>query len=77
MKAFDFDSCLTQRYASFSRSFTKVQRDADVVRCIRIQEQDTTEWIEREIARRARQRPPKPTAKAKTIGRKLIDMVGA
>lgn len=60
-----------------SRSFTKVQRDADVVRCIRIQEQDTTEWIEREIARRARQKPPKPTAKAKTMGRALSELAGA
>lgn len=60
-----------------SRSFTKVQRDADVVRCIRIQEQDTSEWIEREIARRARQKPPKPTAKAKTMGRTLSELAGA
>jgi len=60
-----------------SRSFTKVQRDAGVVRCVRIQEQDTTEWIEREIARRARQKPPKPTAKAKTMGRALSELAGA
>lgn len=56
--------------------FRRVVRDAGVVRCVRIQEQDTAEWQEREAARRARQRPPKPTAKAKTKSRKLIEMVG-
>lgn len=56
--------------------FRRVFRDAGTVRCIRIQEQDTAEWQERETARRARQKPPKPTAKAKTKSRKLSDLVG-
>lgn len=57
-------------------SFRRVARDGGVTRCVRIQEQDTAEWQEREAARRARQRPPKPTAKAKTKSRKLVDLVG-
>lgn len=32
---------------------------------------------ERERVRRAKQRPPKPTRKAKTRGRKLLDLIGA
>ncbi len=60
-----------------TRAFTKVQRDAGIIRCVRIQEQDTTEWIEREIARRARQRPPKPTKGAKTMSRALAELTGA
>ncbi len=57
--------------------FRRVVRDAGVTRCVRILEQDTAEWQEREAARRARQRPPKPTAKAKTKSRKLLELVGA
>jgi len=57
-------------------SFRRIARDVGVTRCVRIQEQDTAEWQEREAARRARQRPPKPTAKAKTKSRKLVDLVG-
>lgn len=57
-------------------SFRRIARDGGVTRCVRIQEQDTVEWQEREAARRARQRPPKPTAKAKTKSRKLVDLVG-
>lgn len=36
----------------------------------------TAEDDERERQRRARQRPPKPSKKAKTRGRKLLDMIG-
>ena len=36
----------------------------------------TIEDTERERRRRARQRPPKPTKRAKTRGRKLLDMIG-
>lgn len=57
-------------------TFRRIARDGGVTRCVRIQEQDTAEWQEREAARRARQRPPKPTAKAKTKSRKLVDLVG-
>lgn len=41
------------------------------VRVIRQRVEETAEWQEREAARRARQRPPKPTAKAKTRGKKV------
>lgn len=36
----------------------------------------TAEDEERERRRRAKQRPPKPTRKAKTRGQKLLDMIG-
>jgi len=36
----------------------------------------TPEDEERERQRRARQRPPKPSKKAKTRGRKLLEMIG-
>lgn len=54
-----------------------IEREAGVVRVRRIHYLDTRAWIEQEAARRARQKPPKPTAKAKTKGRKLLEMVGA
>lgn len=38
--------------------------------------QETEEWAERERARRARQRPPKPTKKARTVGKKLAELIG-
>lgn len=41
------------------------------VRVIRQRVEETAEWQEREAARRARQRPPKPTAKARTRGKKV------
>lgn len=56
---------------------TRVHRSDGVTRCVRIQIQETPEWQAREAARRARQKPPKPTAKAKTKSRKLIEMVGS
>jgi hypothetical protein len=37
----------------------------------------TAEKKEQELARRARQRPPKPTKKARTKSKKLRDLVGA
>lgn len=40
-------------------------------RLIRQREDETEAWREKEAARRARQRPPKPTAKAKTRGKKV------
>jgi hypothetical protein len=42
-----------------------------VHRVIRQRPEETAEWQEREAARRARQRPPKPTAKARTRGKKV------
>jgi hypothetical protein len=46
------------------------------VRMIRQRPEDTEEWQERERVRRAKQRPPKPTRKAKTRGKKLLEMIG-
>lgn len=42
-----------------------------VHRVIRQRPEETAEWQEREARRRAKQRPPKPTAKAKTRGKKV------
>lgn len=49
----------------------RVEREFGRVRVVRLQVQDTEEWQERERVRRAKQRPPKPTAKAKTRGKKV------
>jgi hypothetical protein len=38
--------------------------------------QETEEWAERERARRARQRPPKPSEKMRRKGRKLEELIG-
>lgn len=37
----------------------------------------TPEKEQQELARRARQRPPKPTRKARTKSKKLLDMIGS
>ncbi len=55
---------------------TRVEREGGLVRLTRIQVQDTEAWQERERARRARQKPPKPVKKARTRGRKLLDLIG-
>lgn len=54
----------------------RINRQPGCVSVRRVHYLDTAEWQEREAARRARQRPPKPTAKAKTKSRKLVDLVG-
>jgi hypothetical protein len=54
----------------------RVQRDGDRVRVVRLLPEETDEWKERERVRRAKQRPPKPVRKAKTRGKKLLDMIG-
>jgi hypothetical protein len=41
------------------------------LRVIRQRPEETAEWQERERVRRAKQRPPKPSAKAKTRGKKV------
>lgn len=64
------------RLAGGSTGPRLVHRDGDVVRLTRITEQETQEWQERERQRRARQTVPKPTAKAKTRSKKLLEMVG-
>lgn len=48
-----------------------VVRSGGIVRVSRLVPQETQEWKEREAARRARQKPPRPTAKAKTRGKKV------
>ena len=54
----------------------RVSRAEGVTRCERILPQETDEWAEREAARRARQKPPKPVKGAKTRGAKLLEMIG-
>ena len=56
----------------------RVERDTGVVRCVGASYpvRWTPEEEERERQRRARQRPPRPTKKAKTRGRKLLDLIG-
>jgi len=41
-----------------------------------IRPQETAEWAEREQARRARQKPPRPTKRAKTMGKKFAELIG-
>lgn len=54
-----------------------IKRSYGLVRCTRVHYLDTEAWQEREAERRARQRPPKPTAKVKTRSKKLAELVGA
>lgn len=54
----------------------RVIREAGTVRLERLLPQETEEWQERERARRAKQRPPKPTKKARTRGEKLLALIG-
>ena len=49
----------------------RVERDGDCTRVVRLRHDETPEWAEKEQARRARQRPPKPTQRAKTRGKKV------
>lgn len=53
----------------------QVTREGSVTRCTRLHHTDTTEWQEREAARRARQKVPKPPKGAKTIGKKLRELI--
>jgi hypothetical protein len=56
---------------------TRIVQVADgVVRRIVIRPEETLEWIEREQARRARQRPPRPGKGFRRIGRKLAELIG-
>jgi len=54
----------------------RVNRGNGVTTCERILPQETDEWAEREAARRARQKPPKPGKAAKTRGAKLMGLIG-
>jgi hypothetical protein len=51
------------------RPLYRVHRADGRTRCERIRPEDTPEWQEKERIRRAKQRPPKPVAKAKTRGK--------
>ena len=62
--------------AGFTPPTLRVHREGDRVRVVRLREDETEEWRERERIRRAKQRPPKPTKKAKTRGAKLMEMIG-
>lgn len=56
-----------------------VEREAGVTRCTGAQypaNRWDAERFEQERIRRAKQRPPKPTRKAKTRGRKLLEIIG-
>ena len=59
-----------------AKTLYRVRREEGVTRCERILPQETEEWAEREAARRARQKPPKPTKAAKTKGAKLLELIG-
>ena len=59
------------------QTHTRVTREPGIVRCQRLHHTDTQAWKEQETARRARQIVPRPPKKAKTISRKLAEMVGA
>ena len=50
---------------------TRIIRDGDTVRCVRMLPQETDEWREKEMIRRAKQRPPKPKGRAVTVGDKM------
>jgi hypothetical protein len=53
-----------------------IERRGDTVRVITITPQETDEWRQREAERRARQRVPKPSAKMRRKGKKLLEMIG-
>lgn len=62
---------IASRMTGQHKTITRIERTDTGVRCTRILPQDTAEWQERERARRARQRPPKPTQRAKTMSEKM------
>jgi hypothetical protein len=51
-------------------------REVGVVRHTARRYDETEEWAEKERQRRARQRVPKPTKRARTRGRKLLELIG-
>lgn len=57
------------------RALTKVERIDGLVRCVRIIESETQEYKEKEVARRARQTPPKPSQAFKRMSSKLQALV--
>jgi len=57
------------------RKILKVERTDGITRCVHIIESETQEYKEREIARRAKQKPPKPTNGYKTMSTKFKALV--
>lgn len=51
-------------------------REVGVTRHVARRHDETEEWAEKERQRRARQRLPKPSKRARTRGRKLLDLIG-
>lgn len=62
--------------APLDQTLLLVRREAGSVVVERRQPHETDEWKEREQARRARQKPPKPAGAAKTRSKKLLELVG-
>ena len=57
------------------RIHTRVIRDGGVIRCERLHHTETEAWQQQESARRAKQKPPKPGAKYKTMSDKLKEVM--
>lgn len=53
-----------------------IEQAGPVTRHKRIHYTETAEWSAREAARRARQKPPRPSRAAKTMSRQLAEMLG-
>jgi len=75
LASFGIVSGITQCQAA--QVHRKVIREDGITRHVAMRYQDTQEWADKEQARRARQRPPKPTKGAKTMSGKLRELVGA
>ena len=58
-----------------NRAITRVERGDGLVKCVRIMESETEEYKAKEVARRARQSPPKPTQAFKRLSSKLQALV--
>ena len=57
--------------------YGRTLREGGVTRHIAMRYDETAEWAEKERARRARQKVPRPTQAARTRSRKLLELVGA
>ena len=57
------------------RAIVRVVRGEGVIRCVRIMASETQEYKEREIARRARQRPPRPTMGYKSMSKEFQALI--
>lgn len=64
------------RQPPVERTPSLIVRDVGRVRVVRLLPQETLEWQEREVRRRAKQRPPRPPRGAKTRSKKLLDLIG-